>query len=117
MSKYHAKKAEVDGIKFDSKKEAARYELLRGRLLNGEIKDLELQVKFRLIPAQRIDGKVVERECSYVADFVYQELAEDGTWHTVVEDVKGYRQSTAYAVFAIKRKLMLANYGIRIREV
>ena len=116
-SKYRAKKVEYNGIVFDSKAEATRYVQLKILEEAGVVKDLELQVKFRLIPSQRIDGKVVERECNYIADFVYQELGEDGNWHTVVEDVKGYRQSTAYAVFAIKRKLMLANYGIRIREV
>ena len=117
MSKYKARKVEYDGIKFDSKKEANRYAQLKILEESGVIKDLQLQVKFKLIPSQRIDGKVVERECSYIADFVYQELGEGGDWHTVVEDVKGYRQSTAYAVFAIKRKLMLSNYGIRVREV
>lgn len=116
-SKYRAKKVEYDGIVFDSKKERDRYVQLKILEEAGVVKDLKLQVKFRLIPAQRIDGKVVERECTYIADFVYQELGEDGNWHTVVEDVKGYRQSTAYSIFSIKRKLMMANYGIRIREV
>ena len=116
-SKYRAKKVECDGIVFDSKKEATHYAKLKILEEAGSVRDLQLQVKFRLIPSQKIDGKTVERECNYIADFVYQELREDGNWHTVVEDVKGYRQSTAYAVFAIKRKLMLANYGIRIREV
>lgn len=53
-------------------------------------------------------GKVVERECSYKADFVYTEGGE-----TVVEDVKGYRTKE----YIIKRKLMLHVYGIRIREI
>ena len=116
-SKYRAKKVEYDGIVFDSKKERDRYAQLKILEEAGVVKELQTQVKFKLIPSQKIDGKVVERECSYIADFVYQELGEDGNWHTVVEDVKGYRQSTAYAVFAIKRKLMLFTYGIRIREV
>ena len=63
---------------------------------------------------RRKPGKVVEHECSYVADFVY---TQDG--ETVVEDVKGYRDpsSAAYAKFVIKRKLMLERYGIRVKEV
>ena len=116
-SKYKSKKVEFDGITFDSKKEATHYAKLKILEEAGTIKDLQLQVRFKLIPSQKIDNKVVERECTYIADFMYQELGEDGGWHTVVEDVKGYRRSTAYSVFAIKRKLMLYNYGIRIREV
>ena len=116
MSKYHAKKVEFDGIVFDSKKEAARYAELKILSDAGEIRELRLQQKYELIPAQRIDGKVAERACTYIADFVYEE--RDGEdWKCVVEDVKGYRQSTAYAVFAIKRKLMLERYGVRVKEV
>lgn len=110
-TKYNNKKITVDGQIFDSKKEANRYKELRLLEKAGEIKDLRTQVKFNLIPAQRDEatGKVIERECSYKADFVYYE--EDG--ETVVEDVKGFRTKE----YIIKRKLMLYQYGIRIREV
>lgn len=110
-TKYNNKKITVDGQKFDSKKEANRYRELRLLEKAGAIKDLRMQVKFTLIPAQRDEatGKVVERECSYKADFVYYEEAGE----TVVEDVKGYRTKE----YIIKRKLMLYLYGIRIREV
>ena len=113
--KYGNKKVTVDGIEFDSIKEANRYAELRMLQKCGVIKDLELQKKFILIPAQKIANKVVERECSYIADFVYQDI-KSGI--TIVEDVKGYRDpsSAAYAKFVIKRKLMLKEYGIRIRE-
>ena len=109
-TKYNNKKIIVDGQKFDSKKEANRYKELRLLERAGEIKDLRTQVKFKLIPAQRDEatGKVVERECSYKADFVYE---EDGK--TVVEDVKGFRTKE----YIIKRKLLLWKYGIRIREI
>lgn len=109
-TKYNNKKITVDGQKFDSKKEASRYRDLRLLEKAGAIHDLRMQVKFTLIPAQRDEatGKVVERECSYKADFVYE---EDGK--TVVEDVKGFRTKE----YVIKRKLMLWRYGIRIREV
>lgn len=109
-TKYNNKKITMDGQKFDSKKEASRYRELRLLEKAGVIKDLRMQVKFTLIPSQRDEatGKVVERECSYKADFVY---TEDG--ETVVEDVKGYRTKE----YIIKRKLMLYQYGIRIREV
>ena len=109
-TKYNNKKITVDGQIFDSKKEANRYKELRLLEKAGEIHDLRMQVKFTLIPAQRDEatGTVVERECSYKADFVYE---EDGK--TVVEDVKGFRTKE----YIIKRKLMLYQYGIRIREV
>lgn len=109
MSKYNSKKTVVDGQKFDSKKEARRYQELLLLEKAGEIQNLCRQVKFVLIPSQRDEnGKVVERECSYKADFTYEEGIK-----TVVEDVKGYRTKE----YIIKRKLMLYQYGIRIREV
>lgn len=110
MSKYNSKKITVNGQVFDSKKEANRYKELLLLEKAGAIKDLRTQVKFKLIPAQRDEatGKVVERECSYKADFVYSEGEK-----TVVEDVKGFRTKE----YIIKRKLMLWRYGIRIREV
>lgn len=109
-TKYNNKKITVNGQVFDSKKEANRYKELLLLEKAGEIYDLRRQVKFKLIPTQRdeVTGEVVERECSYKADFVYE---EDGK--TVVEDVKGFRTKE----YIIKRKLMLWRYGIRIMEV
>lgn len=111
-SKYRAKKTEIDGITFDSKKEAARYVELKALEESGEIRSLKLQQKFVLIPSQRIDGKVVERECAYKADFTYEKLTDNG-WSFVVEDTKGVRTPD----YIIKRKLMLLKHGIRISEV
>lgn len=108
-NKYNARKAEVDGITFDSHKEAQRYAELKLLLRGGEIRDLRLQVKYELIPKQ--NG---ERACEYIADFVYQDVR---TGETVVEDVKGCKQGAAYNIFAIKRKLMLWRYGIRVVEI
>lgn len=128
--KYGNKKTCVGGKEFDSKKEARRYQELQLLQWSGQIQNLQTQVKYVLIPTQREasfevyksgpnkgrrkPGKIIEHECSYVADFVY---AKDG--ETVVEDVKGYRDpsSAAYAKFVIKRKLMLERYGIRVKEV
>ena len=108
MGKYYSKKVTINGITFDSKKEANRYSELVLLERAGKIRNLERQVKFELIPYQRIDGKIVERSCYYIADFVYQ---EDGK--TVVEDTKGYKTKD----YIIKRKLMLFLKGIRIKEV
>lgn len=115
-NKYRNKKSTVDGIEFDSRKEANRYVQLKLMQKAGLIKDIELQKKYVLIPAQKINGKTVERECCYFADFVYTDVASG---ETIVEDVKGYRnpESAGYAKFVIKRKLMLYVYGIRISEV
>lgn len=123
MSKYKAKKVVVNGITFDSSKEAKRYKALYEMEQGGEISDLQMQVKYVLIPAQREPdkigprggvkkGKVIERECAYFADFVY---IKDGS--KVVEDIKGYKRGGAYALFTLKRKLMLHIYGIRVKEV
>lgn len=126
FAKYRAKKVVIDGIQFDSKKEAERYLVLKYKEKNGEIEDLQLQVPFVLIPTQyekavtytpkrhkeKIVKKILEQKVVYIADFVY---TEDG--EIVVEDVKGYKNSTAYAVFVIKRKLMLFIHGIKVREI
>lgn len=107
-SKYHSRKITKDGITYDSVKEYRRFCELSLLERAGAIADLQRQVKFELIPSQRVDGKVVERPCNYVADFVYQEGGK-----TVVEDTKGFRTKD----YIIKRKLMLQVHGIRIREV
>lgn len=99
----------LNGIKYDSKKEARRHQELLLLQRAGKITELQRQVKYVLIPSQRIDGKVVERECSYIADFVYQD-AESG--QTVVEDTKGFKTKD----YIIKRKLMLHKYGVKIVE-
>lgn len=123
--KYGNAKSEVDGEIFDSRKEARRYIELQWLLKAGTIKDLRRQVRFVLVPAQREPdeigprggrkpGKLIEKEVAYMADFVY---TDTDTGETVVEDVKGYKGGGAYAVFSLKRKLMLYVHGIRIREI
>ena len=108
-SKYGNKKVEVSGILFDSKKEARRWIELDAMQTVGQIKDLQRQVKFELIPNQKIDGKVVERAVAYVADFTYYD--KGGSY--VVEDTKGYKTPE----YRLKKKLMLWVHGIRISEV
>lgn len=108
MNKYHNKKVCYNGIAFDSKKEARRYSELLLLERAGVITDLQMQVPFVLIPSQRINGKVAERECKYIADFVYTENEKK-----VVEDTKGMKTKD----YIIKRKLMLYVHGIQIKEV
>lgn len=124
-NKYHAEKITVNGITFDSKKEARRWLELTALEQAGKIHDLRRQVKYLLIPEQRErcteiyksgpkkgqfkPGRVLERECAYYADFDY--YTEDGTH--VVEDVKGMRTKE----YRLKRKMLLYKYQIRISEV
>lgn len=97
-SKYKNTKTIIDGIKFDSRKEANRYCELKLLLNEGVIKDLHCQVSFELQPKFRnqVTGRV-ERAITYVADFVYIENGK-----VVIEDVKGFRTD----VYKIKRKMM-----------
>lgn len=124
-SKYGNLKVTRDGMTFDSIKEYRRFCELRLLERAGEVAGLRRQVKFILIPAQREfcneiyakgkkkgcfkPGKLLEQECSYIADFVYT----DKDRRQVVEDTKGFKTPE----YIIKRKLMLYVHGIRIREV
>ncbi|UVM80005.1 MAG: protein of unknown function DUF1064 [Namikivirus ohi] len=105
-SKYHARKTCVDGITFDSKREADRYLVLKSMEEDGAIENLRLQVRYELVPAFDVDGKHY-RPVYYVADFVY---VEDGK--EVVEDVKGMVTD----VYKLKSKLFARRYGKVIKE-
>ena len=121
-SKYGARKITTDdGSVFDSIKEYRRWQTLKALETDGQIFNLKRQVKYVLIPAQREPdtvgpkggikkGKVIERECAYIADFVYDRPDAEGQ---IVEDTKGMRTKD----YTIKRKLMLYVHGIRIKEV
>ena len=110
MNKYHAKKTEVDGIRFDSLKEASRYHELKLLQRAGIIYDLKLQPEFELIPAFRKNGKTYRRTV-YRADFSYFDKVNDTK---VIEDVKGVRT----AVYKLKKKLFEYKYPeYEIKEV
>ncbi len=113
-NKYNNKKVQLDGITFDSRKEANRYAELKLMQQCGAIKDLQLQKMFVLIPSQYIDGKCVERACRFKADFYY---FDNYSQKWICEDVKGYKDSKAYDLYVIKRKLMLYVHGIRVVEI
>ena len=103
-TKYRSKKTTLDGIQFDSKKEAQRYAELLLLQKGGIISDLKLQVKFEIIPKQKD-----ERAAHYIADFVYQENGK-----TVAEDTKGYKTKE----YILKRKLFKYNYpDINFKEL
>lgn len=109
IMKYHNFKFTTSDGNFDSRREYDRWCELKLLQRAKEISGLKRQVRYELIPAQKINGKVVERKCEYIADFVYQ----DKYGNTVVEDAKGFKTKD----YIIKRKLMLHRYGIHIREV
>jgi len=110
--KYHNQKTNLDGIEFDSRKEARRYAELLLMQRAGEIYDLQRQVPFVLIPKQTdpITGKLLEREAKYIADFTYRSCK---TGRITVEDTKGMKTKD----YILKRKLMLYRHGIKIQEV
>lgn len=118
MTKYHSKKVVVNGLTFDSKKEANRYRELLLLERAGAITNLKRQVKYQLLPAQyrpvfdkksrKWKDRCVEREVSYVADFVYQQDGE-----TIVEDTKGFKTKD----YILKRKMLLYFHQIKIKEV
>lgn len=105
-NKYHAKKTVVDGMTFDSRREADRYIVLKSMEEDGAIEDLRRQVRYELVPAFDVDGRHY-RPVFYVADFVY---VEDGK--EVVEDVKGMKTDA----YRLKSKLFARRYGLSIKE-
>lgn len=121
-SKYGNIKTEVDGIVFDSRKEARYYLYLRQRLCDGEISDLRRQVPYELVPAvyreetvhlktkDKTVRKIVQRPVRYIADFVYVDV-KTGTPQVI--DCKGVRTKE----YLIKKKMMLAFHGIEVIEV
>lgn len=110
MSKYGNRKVTLDGLTFDSVREANRWCELKLLLRAGEIRELQRQVPFVLLPNQKDEnGRVIEREVKYIADFTYR----DKNHKLVVEDAKGMRTD----VYRLKKKLLLYRHGIRIKEV
>ena len=119
--KYKNHKITIGNDTYDSMKEYRRYLDLLAMSMRGEISNIQRQVKFVLIPAQREPdtigarggvhkGKLLEHEIAYYADFVYTDCK---TGETIVEDTKGMRTTD----YILKRKMMLYFHKIRIKEV
>ena len=109
-AKYGNHKVVVDGIKFDSKKEAARYQELLTLENTGVISRLERQYVYELVEAVVIDGRK-SPAIRYVCDFRYMENGR-----MVTEDVKS-PATRKDRVYRIKRHLLAVKYGITIKEV
>lgn len=121
--KYNNTKVEYDGIKFDSKKEMQRYIVLKDADNSGVISNLELQVKYELIPAVReeyvehlktkdkVKTRTLQLPITYTCDFQY---LKDGV--LIVEDVKASPKMLPKE-FVLKEKMMFALKGIKIKKV
>lgn len=126
MARIRAKTKEIDGIKFDSQKEARRYQELKLLEKAGEIRNLQCHPKYPL----EIDGRPIRirsdrypngRTTSYTADFGYDEKSGvafgiEGVvqaWEPVVEDVKGFDTPAS----RLRRAVWEAIYGMEIRII
>lgn len=103
-SKYHNRKVTVDGITFDSVKEASRWQELKMLERAGEITALVRQVKIELIPKTKL-----YRACYYIPDFTY---FDKRVQKTIYEDVKGMKTKE----YLLKRKLLYWRHGIEVTE-
>ncbi len=115
MSKYNSRKTVVNGIPFDSQKEACRFGELLLLLKAKKIKDLKLQPEFTLQEAFKTPEGEAVRAVRYRADFSYLRPVREGVdtrWERVVEDVKGYKTKE----YEIKRKLLLG-LGVKVVEL
>lgn len=101
MSKYGAKKAEVDGIRFDSKVESLYYLHLKKLKEQGELKDFKLQPVYELQPKFEYQG-LKRRAINYKADF----LVIDNDDKETVIDIKGMPTTEA----KLKRKMFEYRY-------
>lgn len=121
--KYNNTKVEFDGIKFDSKKEMQRYLVLKTAEENGLISNLQLQVRFELIPAVReeyiehlktkdkIKTRTLQHPITYTCDFQYVKNGE-----IIIEDVKASPKMLPKE-YSLKKKMMFALKGIKIKEI
>ena len=133
-NKYGARKVEIDGYTFDSKREAERYEELRLLQMAGKIRDLICHPEFELwapvftderpgpnpdeAPAtlRLSEGEYAPRRYRakrvgyYTADFAYKVNGLD-----VVEDVKS--KPTRTEAYRLRKKIVEASYGIKVTEI
>lgn len=125
QAKYHNEPTVVNGIRFDSRKEARRYDELMVMLRAGEIRNLRLQAQYTLQESFITPEGTRIRAIKYVADFAYDkrnkpnrnqpDLNEPVCWTHVVEDVKS--RATKTPQYEMKKKLMYEKFRIEIREV
>jgi hypothetical protein len=113
MNKFRNQPVEIDGHRFASKKEAKRYCELKLLQKAGEISNLEIQPRFKLL----INGSALKyesgRQATYVADFAYFDPSRE---RRIVEDVKS--PATKTPLYKLKRALVEAIYpAVKIVEI
>jgi hypothetical protein len=105
VNKFRNIKILVDGINFDSKKEARRYGELKLLKHGGIISAFEMQVRFPIL----FDG---EKICTYIADFVHFDMLGNRT----IEDCKS-EFTRKNPVYRLKKKMMKIINNLEIVEV
>ncbi|HID70085.1 MAG TPA: DUF1064 domain-containing protein, partial [Desulfobacterales bacterium] len=108
-NKYRNVRCEVNGIKFDSRKEMKRYSELSVLLRTGLIADLVLQPEFKISSGGSIDPATGRKMAArkYRADFMYFDRTLQ---KTVVEDVKS-SPTARDKTYRLKRQLFIELYG------
>lgn len=110
-NKYNARKTTIDGVIFDSSREAKRWQELKLLEKSGQIKDLKRQVYFVIADSVRLSGEARRKPAlRYVVDFVYMEADSRKYIH---EDAKGFETPES----RMKRHLMMYRHGIDVRCV
>lgn len=110
--KYGAEVTTVDGIRFDSRKEANRYSELLLLEREGEIFDLRRQVHMGLHTTALLGDGTPVRVGYYIADFVYRTRGMTDADVPIVEDSKGMKTD----MYRMKKRWVLLEYGIDIKE-
>ena len=108
MNKYRNREVIVNGLWFQSVKEAQRWQQLKLLERAGEIVGLNRQLRIEIVPKTKL-----HRARYYIADFVYFDKKAN---KTVYEDVKGYKKGLAYQLFSLKRDILYWRHGIEIKE-
>jgi hypothetical protein len=109
VRKFRNIKTVVDGVTFDSKREAARWSELLLLQRARQISDLRRQVPIVLAPSVKFDGeKRAKPALRLVVDFAYIEAGRE-----VLEDVKS--PATITTAFTIKRHILKAFNGLELR--
>ena len=109
-NKYNAIRTEIDGLKFDSKKEAERYQELKLMQMGGLIRNLRHHHIFTIELKNQEDKW--EELCTYKSDFDYHDNEKK---KYVVEDVKS-PPTRKLPIYRLKKKLMQMVLGIVITE-
>lgn len=112
-NKFGAVKKVVDDVKFDSTREAKRYEELKLLVRAGKIKSLRVQVSYPLVKSVKYkNAKRAKPEMIYTADFEYWDIEKN---ELVVEDVKSVA-TAKLTDYIMRRHMMLAFHGIEVLE-